>query len=242
MAHPEVSPFDDKTRNILSEKLIEAMKKTFPDRPPEYNDFEISIILKILEGYAYGIIRYQQIEPEGQQRRRERIESLAAHIEGAIEQLKQLDSAALGFVAWRGFEEISTAEGLPNEFPSGDAATCEVYFWRESNISAMSNFALGVRKAAAELPQHAMNTSGKDLPWWSLPKELSTAMAVEKLFWDERLEFTISNNGLAAECLRAVYQLGGLNIDRVDYWLEKARDHFDSMTSIVSRLRKCKEE
>ncbi len=71
---------------------------------------------------------------------------------------------------------------------------------------------------------------------------MSTAMAVEKLFWDEGLRFTTSNNGLAAECLRAVYQLGGLNIDRVDYWLKKAQDHFDSMTSIVTRLRKREEE
>lgn len=236
MAHPEDLSFDDTTRGNLSEKLREAMEKTFPNRHPEYNDFEISIILRILEGYAKGIIQYQQIEPESQQRRRERVESLAAHIEGAIEQLKQLDSAALGFVAWRGFEEISKAEGLPNVFPSGDAATHEVYFWRKSNILAMTNFALGVRKAAAELPLHAINRPAEDLPWYALPKELSTAMAVEKLFWEEGLKFTISNNGLAAECLRAVYQLGGLNIDRVDYWLKKARDHFDSMTSIVSRL------
>lgn len=238
MAHPEVLPFDDTTRDNLSEKLRKAMEKTFPNRRPEDNDFEISVILRILEGYANGITRYQQIEPESQQRRRERIESLAAHIEGAIEQLKQLDSAALGFVAWRGFEEISKAEGLPNVFSSGDAATHEVYFWRESNILAMTNFALGVRKAAAELPLHAINKPAEDLPWYALPKELSTAMAVEKLFWDEGLKFTTSNNGLAAECLRAVYQLGGLNIDRVDYWLKKARDHSDSMTSIISRLAK----
>lgn len=83
--------------------------------------------LKILEGYANGIIQYQQIEPESQQRRRERIESLASHIEGAIEQLKQLDSAAFGFVAWSGFEEISKTEGMSNVFPSGDAATHEVF-------------------------------------------------------------------------------------------------------------------
>jgi hypothetical protein len=242
MAHPEDLSFDDTTRDNLSKKLREAMEKTFPNRHPDDNDFEISVILGILETQANAIILYKQIEPEGQQRRRERVESLAAHIEGAIEQLKQLDSAALGFVAWRGFEEISKAEGSPNKFPSGDAATHEVFFWRESNILAMTNFALGVRKAASELPLHAINRPAKDLPRYALPKELSIAMAVERLFWEEGLEFTTSNTGLAAACLRAVYQLGGLNIDRVDYWLRGAQDHFDSMTSFVSRQRKRKEE
>lgn len=242
MTHPEVLPFDDTTREILSEKLRKAMEKTFPNRHAEYNESEISIILKILEGHAYGITRYQQIEPESQQRRRERIESLAVHIEGVIEQLNRIDSAALGFVAWVGFREISEATGTPNEFPRGDAAIAKAYMWRESNISAMTHFALGVRKAAAILPQHAMNTSGKDSPWWSLPKELSAAMGVERLFYEQQLKFTISNSGLAAECLRAVYNLAGLEIDRVDYWLKKARDHFDSMTSCIARWRKCKEE
>lgn len=234
--------FDDTTRSNLSEKLRNAFEKSFPNRRSEENEFEMEVTLKILEGYAYGIIQYQQIEPESQQRRRERIESLAVHIEGAIEQLKQLDSAALGFVVWRGNEEISKAEGMPNVFPSGDAATHEVYFWRESNILTMTNFALGIRKAASELPLHAINRPAEELPWYALPKEMSTAMAVEKLFWDEGLKFTTSNNGLAAECLRAVYQLGGLNIDRVDYWLKKARDHSDSMTSCISRIRECKGE
>ncbi|SFF19578.1 hypothetical protein [Nitrosomonas sp. Nm166] len=235
---------DSKTRKILSRKLKEAMQATFSEELPVDYDFEVLVMVGILERTAEGILWSQEIELriENQQRRRERVESLAIHIEGAIEQLKQIDTAALGFIAWRGFEEISKAEGVPNEFPSGMEAVMNAELWRESNISAMTNFALGIRKAIAELPLLPSRNEGKDTPLYALSKELSAAVMVERLFLERGLNFTISNSGLAAECLRAVYTLAELDIDRVDYWLKKARDRYDSMTSYYSRLRKLKEE
>lgn len=234
--------FDAETRNQISIKLKAAWGNLTDDFTYDL-DFEVSVMVGILERTAKFILLSQEIELgiESQQRRRERIESLAANIEGAIEQLKRIDTAALGFIAWRGFEEISKAEGVPNEFPSGMKAVLNAELWRESNIPAMTNFALGIRKAIAELPLPPIRTEGKDTPLYALSKELSSAMMVERLFLENGLNFTISNNGLAAECLRAVYALAGLNIDRVDYWLKKARDHSDSMTSYNSRIRKREE-
>lgn len=233
--------FDDITRNRLSALLRDALLKGGCFHPDEI-EFELGVMLGIMENYARAIPKYQELEPESQQRRRERIESLAAHIDGAIEQLIKLDDAALGFAAWKGFEEVSNADGLPNIFPDCFATIQEAYLWRKKNVHAMTAFSLGVRKAAVELPQHSMNTSGKDSPWYLLPTELSTAMAIERLFLENTIKFTVSNSGLAAECLRAVYALGGMNIDRVDYWLKRARDHFDSNHNLVERLRKRTDE
>lgn len=232
--------FDKTTRDRLTKLFRDAHKGR--NLSPAEVEFEVTVILRTLEQYASAIPLYEQFQPESQQRRRERIESLAAHLEGALEQLKNLDSAALGFIAWRAKDEMSKTLGTPNDFPSGLKAAVEAVSWREANISAITAFSLGLRKSASELPQHSLNTSGKDYPWYSLPKELSTAMAVERLFWENNLSFTVSNNGFAAECLRAVFQLGGLHIDRVDYWLRQARDHSDSMSSFNKRMQKRREE
>jgi hypothetical protein len=232
--------FDKTTRDRLAKLFSNAFKGR--DLSPDEIELEVTVTLHTLEQYASAIPLYEQIQPESQQRRRERIESLAAHLEGALEQLKSLDSAALGFIAWRAKDEMSKTLGTPNDFPSGLKAAIEAVSWREANISAITAFALGLRKSASELPQHSLNTSGKEYPWYSLPKELSTAMAVERLFWENGFRFTIANSGLAAECLRAVFQLGGLHIDRVDYWLKQARDHSDSMSSFNKRMQKRNEE
>lgn len=227
--------FDDLTRKNLLLKLKQALQQAHSNDHFYDVEFEVSVMLKILEGFANGILLYQKIQPECQQRRRERIKSLAVNIEAAIEQLKQLDTGALGFVAWRGFEEISKAKGMLNEFPNGMEAVYKADNFLFENISKMTNFSLGIRKAADELPPHPMNTSGKDFPNWAAPIQLSTALSIERLFWVQKLKFTLSNSGLAAECLRATYQLAGLKIDRVDYWLTQARDHFDSMASADAR-------
>ena len=67
-------------------------------------------------------------------------------------------------------------------------------------------------------------------------------MALEREFFKLKIKFIASNSSLAAECLRAIYILGGLNIDRVDYWLKQARDHYDSQMNFIDMLRKRNEK
>lgn len=228
--------FDEATRKRLSDLFTAAYKGR--DFFPDTIEFEVEVTLGLLERYAAVIPEFQKFQPEAQKRRRDRAESLAIHLEGVIEQLKQLDDAALGFLARRGFEEVSELSGQPVEFPDGIQACIEAFQWREDNIQALTAFAFGVRKALNDLPQHPLNTSGKDYPMYAVPKELFIAMSIEDLFWRQKLNFTTSDSGFAAECLRAVYQLGGLDIDRVDYWLKQARDHEDSAANFEKRRQK----
>ena len=194
--------FDKTTRERLTKLFSEAYKGR--DFFPNTMEFEIRVTLGILEGYAAALPKRQKIQPEAQKRRRERAESLASHLEGAIEQLKLLDDAALGFLARRGFEEVSELSGQPIEFPDGMQACIEAYQWREDNIQALTAFAFGVRKAVYDLPQHPLNTSGQGYPRYAVPKELSTALGIEGLFWRQKLNFTTSNSGFAAECLEVL--------------------------------------
>lgn len=210
--------FDEHTHKRLAGLFTEAYKGR--DFFPNTTDFEVAVTLGLLEKYAEAIRELQKSQPERQKRRRERAESLVAHLEGAIDQLKALDDAALGYLSWRGFEEVSQVRGEPNEFPEGIEACIKAFQWRETNIDALATFALGMRKAIDDLPQHPLNTSGKGYPLYAVPTELSIAMRIENLFSRQKLNFSVSDSGLAAECLRAVYQLGGLDIDRVDHWLK----------------------
>lgn len=201
-----------------------------------------TLFISRIENTADYLIALQELQPESQQRRRERLTSIANHLDAALDQIKQLDSAALGFAVWRGFEELATSKGESNTFPSGMKGVEIAYSFREENLNHLATAALGIRKAAEELPPHSMNSSGKDYPWWSLPVELAAAMSIERIFWEYQLEFTVSDSGFAADCLREVYGLSGMQIDRVSYWLKNAKEHHDSMFNVMQRLQKPPEE
>ncbi|HMV13091.1 MAG TPA: hypothetical protein PKD88_08345 [Nitrosomonas sp.] len=228
--------FDEITKARLYQLLSSAFKKK---NSYNYNpDSEICLMISCFECFAEAIPESEKFLPEKQQRRQERINSLAAHIEGLINQIEALDSPALGYAIHRGCEEISNIRKIANPFQYSFDAILEAEFLRDkNNIKELKAFSLGLRKAAKDLPVHVGNTSGNNYPWYSQKSETAVALALEKSFFEAGIDFTTSNNGLAAECLRAIYDLGGLKIDRVDYWLGKAKNHRDSLFSISKRCR-----
>ena len=226
--------FDEITKERLYQLLSSAFKKK---NPYDYNsDSEICLMIIYMECFAEAIPGSEKFLPEKQQRRQERINSLAAHLEGLINQIEALDSPALGYAMHRGCEEISNIRKIANPLQSSFDAILEAEFLQDkNNIKELKAFSLGLRKAAKDLPEHAGNTSGNNYPWYSQKSKTAVALALEKLFFNAGIDFTTSNNGLAAECLRAIYNLGGLKLDRVDYWLRKAKNHHDSLFNISKR-------
>jgi hypothetical protein len=235
--------FDKETRIRLSEKLHRAIAEQGRFQRPDDIEFETNVLIGCMEGFAEFIPAIKKLQPEKQQRRQERINSLASHIEGIIEQLRGIDSVALCYSVYCGLDEIAKKDNFPNPIKYDWDFMVEVGSWKnKESIEDLATFAFGLRKAARELPKHSLNTSGKDCPWYEQGAELGTAMALERAFFKLKIKFIASNSSLAAECLRAIYILGGLNIDRVDYWLKQARDHYDSEMNFIYRLRKRNEE
>lgn len=229
--------FDASTKTRLKRKLSSSITLREPFSRDCDIEFEVNVIIKIMEGLAESIPAVERMKPEKHQRRQERINSLASHLDGIIEQIKALDTPALTYVLHSAGEE-ATGSDQDHSLMAYYAETLK----DSDEIRELKAFSLGLRKASKELPKHSLNQSGKNLPWYALGAELGTALALEKLFFENGIKFTTSNTGLAGECLSAIYTLGGLNIDRVDYWLKQAKDHHDSMTSIMKRSQKSHEE
>lgn len=231
--------FDSETRSRLYKRLYDALQAKGRLVGHDDIDFEVEVMIGCMEGYAELLPMYDKWKPETQQRRKERINAMANHLDGIIEQIKALDSPALGYCLSKGFGEIAKVKDLSNPYESSFHAILDAEEIQENNfIEGMTAFALGVRKAAKTLPQHSGNTSGKDCDIFTQPPRLATASAMERLFIDQGIDYTITETGLAAECLRAIYTLGGLEIERVGHWLKSARDHKDSQANFLKRLQK----
>jgi hypothetical protein len=221
--------FDDYTRQKLSEEF--RRKITGRNYSDYHSENSSEVFLAILEGYAAAIPIFAKYKPPKQEIRKELLASLSLHLSESIDKIKKIDDAALGYALWCGFEQMAKLGNEENPLAAGMAACFEAEILRETYIKDLEAFQLGVQKAAKNLPLHSLNTSGDDCEWYSMPTELSTATAIEKLFIDNGLDFTLSESGFSAACLRAVFALGGLNIDRVSYWLKKAKNHKNSWSN-----------
>jgi len=66
---------------------------------------------------------------------------------------------------------------------------------------------------------------------------LKVALWLERQVLDHRIEFDTSETGFPAQCLRAVFDLGGVDSERVSYWLKKAAAHPDSFGQFLARQK-----
>jgi hypothetical protein len=213
--------FDDQTREDLKRKFTIAFAKANAKWSRASVELEGEIFIGTLEGYASGIPPFKTVRPPEQKRRREKVRSLANTLEKLHQTLTKIDSAALGFAVWRGMQEVETKKLGANPFLSGWPAILLASRLRDECLPLLAAFSDGVRSAHKGLPLHDFNFM------------LESAIAVERIFRQNRLSFTVNDSGFAAQCLRAIFMLGGLNDSRVDYWLTKARD---SEEALVKRL------
>lgn len=218
---PDRLRFDEDTRKAITDAFLKECNDDRRSDEECKDGYEVFIL--VLEGFAEAIQSLNRLNPPRQQRRREQIVSIANGLDKALDQIAVLDTAALGFVLWRAFEELAKHHGESNPLIPGFNAMLEADKARSVSMEEMKRFTLGVRMAAKELPEHDYNVL------------LKIALAVERQFFDHGLKFTVSNTGFAALCLRSVFSLGGQKIDRVDYWLGKARESEESMSSLLKR-------
>lgn len=219
--------FDNITEDRIKSLFIECLKDTKPSHLPEWFfldtelDYEAEIFIRILENFATAIPMFEKYNSPKQQKRREAIRSMGLALLKSINQFEQIDSAARGFVFWRATEEMANVTGETNPFNNDMRTSYWIHHHKDDVIKELKAFAKGIQKAADELPEAEEK-----------PIELRTALAIERQFSNYRLKFTTSETGFSAECLRAVLNLGGINKDRVGYWLKEARNHPESMTTL----------
>jgi hypothetical protein len=224
-SYPEPK-FDKLTEERIRLIYTEKIKKKTPEVEADFLKFETNVFIARLQDFGSAIPELLKFYPPKQQKRRESIKSIGSALLRGIDQFEKLDSGARGYLFWRGIEELCKATGEPNPFPEGMRTSLHVHAYKDEAIIGLRAFAEGVLMAEKELPEKQ-----------DKPVELMMALWIEGLFWENGLSFTISKTGFAAECLRAVLALGGIDKDSVDYWLDEARKHPESMSAYENRRK-----
>jgi hypothetical protein len=60
---------------------------------------------------------------------------------------------------------------------------------------------------------------------------------MERLMREHQLPFEANETGFAAQCIRAMFELADLDVEKVGYWIKKAIDHPDSDARWLQGLR-----
>lgn len=194
-------------------------------------DYWVDVFIGTLELYADSIPHSLSLYPPKQQKRRETIRSMGTALQRAIDIYIELDEGAKRYVFSEVAAELAKAGGVDNPYPNNYQTGEMIYQEEIPVLFDLQIIAKAIQGAAETIP----NSDDE-------PIELIIARTIEQLFFDYGVLFTTSETGYAAECLRATLDLAGIEKDRVDYWLAKAKKHPDSMTAFVSRHRKSTEK
>ncbi|OAI02857.1 hypothetical protein [Methylomonas methanica] len=224
--------FAKDTKARLERLALEAINKTKPQiknpglTKDDINDF-VEAFVGTLEAFADGIPGMLELYPPKQQKRRETVRSLGTALQRSIDAYLELDSGVKRYVFSKAMDDLSKTHGAENPFPNNYQTGRELYENEAGFIFDLQIIAKSIQSSADEMPNR------KDEPIESM-----IARALEGLFFDYGIPFTTSETSFTAECMRAVLALGGIEKDRVDYWLTQAKKHPDSITGLVNKYRK----
>ncbi|MBN9425553.1 MAG: hypothetical protein J0H09_03500 [Burkholderiales bacterium] len=190
---------------------------------PERLQEEFEVFVAMLEGWANWHLLDAWRNPIEQKARRRSLEAIAGALEGVRAAILELDLAATGFVYAKIADAIaqimSSADGQPESgTPMVDRpleAMSNAAEMRRDLLAYLGPAAAAARQAADELPH--IDRSGADT-------RLVTARALRAELDRHGIPFQTSGAGFSAIALRATFELAGLRLDRIDYWLRKAAE------------------
>ena len=222
-----------------AKKLEEAY---IANRPPVEGFYlpgwadEASVFVRIIEGWAASIELFKAIAPPDQKARTRSLNSVANALTKLDQALAMLDSGALGYLYANVAEALATAG-----FHSDEADN--------RLVSLMENPALAVAEAGegrkilrtviAEVVE-ATNSASKDLPTFDHIENdprLGVVRQLERLMREHQLPFEANETGFAAQCVREMFDLADVEVEKVGYWIKKAIDHPDSDARWLQSMR-----
>ena len=190
-------------------------------------DDEAEYFIICLEKVAESIQSYKDAEPPKHQTSKEKLNSIAQHLNTFADLLKGLDSAVLGhFVHCALLErEKRTGVSLPELGQSEMMYTARDM--REDILPMIKDFGLGSQIASKTLPINDFNFKEK------------IALHVERIFYEAELEFSVTDNGFSGLCLNSVFEYGNPSDKKptIKYLLKKAKDSEGSMSSLIKKHR-----
>lgn len=235
----------DENGNIFDYKLEftreqrEELRKAYrqaKNRELVPHEIEDSGFVGIIEGFGDAILDFISIEPPDQKTRLRAIDSFANGVEKIDSALAEMDSSALGWLYATAVDKLS-GEGV--QVSTGDG-----------NIVSMRSHPIRAQVEAGEMRQELRKLAGAIVSaardaQTSLPKyerndndaRLQTVKALERQIIEHGIEFVTTESGFPAQCLRSIFELAGLDTEKVSYWLKKAADDPDSFARFRERMR-----
>jgi hypothetical protein len=228
-----VITYDLEFTNDQREKLEAEFKKVASGF--DVDDLADTFVSTI-ERYAKTALEFDARPLERQKQRERDIESVSVALRRLNEALSRLDSAALGHwyghvvdaLAKAGFEASPSDNQMVSMLNNPLRAMVEGGEMRAQMSAMLDVITEATTKSGSCLPKHDhAENDGR----------LKTALALERLILENRIAFEATETGFAAVCLRAIFDLAGIDVDRVSYWLKKAAEHPESFGKFIEKLR-----
>lgn len=216
-------------------KLIRAYRVAIGGEPHD-SEMCAEIFADIIEGYAGSIPDYLEITPPIQKDRERAIDSFIVGIEKIDSALADMDSAALGWLYANMVDKFAT-EGIQISCDDGEIASMRNHP-HQAMVEAgeLRGRLRRIASSAAEAAANARDTLPKSERVENDPR-FKMAQYLERQIIEEGIAFSTNETGFAAQCLRAIYELGGLEVEKVGSWLKKAADAPDSFTNSRQQMR-----
>jgi len=194
---------------------------------PSAESRDADIFLRRLEGLASTHASSQASKSPSRQSRKEQLNALGKRLANLADDLDRLDSGAAGFWLHKLSErvEVRTADG--RVFPATPEGLSPAHF----AVALTREITPLMAKAST-----AAFAAAKTLPADDVKVDLDVALGIARLFFEHQFDYTTSETGFAALCLRAVFDLARSPKDRADYWLTKARDSDNSARATPQKV------
>lgn len=191
----------------------------------EDRELDADHFIAALELCADGMRDLDEIEPPPQDERRERLRRLGAALARVQSALADVDSNALSYAIHHVEKAVASEGWTPIAGDPVSAFVVAGHVRDFSNANLLKKASDAVHTAAESLP--LMDRQAYD-------GRLRSTLYLEEVFFERGLPFEAKETGLAAECLRAAFELAnpGKTLDRPKHTLQKAMAHPDSLTSL----------
>lgn len=217
-----------------ADELKRAYKEAAGDRL--YADDDSEVFVSTLQSWGAGIPDLISVEPPIQKNRQRAIDSFVNAIEKMDVALADLDSGALGWLYANVVDKLSKNGVCIGPYDGGMVSM------RNHPQQAMveaGEMRAELRKLAGwvvDAATEARNTLPLSERVENDPR-LMTAKALERQIIENVIEFSTSETGFPAQCLRAMFELGGLDVEKVSHWLKKVAEDPDSYAKFRQRMQ-----
>lgn len=215
------------------EELYAAYRELKPADGP--NDCEDRIFVGILERWGDSFLDSQAIQIPEQKKRKRAIASFGNALQKADQALADLDSAALGWL-YANIVDDFAAHGVQVSSDDNELTSmCTVPLRAAVEAGELRLQLRELIRAAVDAAAKASATLPPPDRTANDPR-LTIAKSLERQIIERGIAFTTTETGFPARCLRAVFELGGVETEKVSYWLKKAADDPHSFARVRERM------